>query len=108
MKIKVNKFNDYNNFFIADKESIKNWLTKKGWTALHAFQKKALGHVPIEDVFKAIDDGIVGISTKTQEREGHQMSILIGTESTLYYITEITKDDLEIDEETTITGDILK
>lgn len=109
MKIKVSNFENYTNFFIADRDSMKEWLKEKGWTALHGLgEKKPLGHVPIEKVFEDIDKGVVGISTNKEKREGHQLSILIDNVSTAYYITEIKLEDLDNDGTTKSTRDFSK
>jgi len=94
--IKAHRFNDYDYVFICDKESIKEWLTSKGWAELHETSKQSGDHVPMEKIFENIDKcEAVALYTKNVH-ENHRLTLMMENMDILYYnVLEVPRSEID-------------
>ena len=95
--IKAHPFGNYDYVFICDKESVKEWLTSKGWTELHEVSKDSGDHVPLEKIFENIDKcEAVALYTKNVH-ENHRLTLMMENMDILYYnVLEVPKEEIDV------------
>lgn len=106
MRLKATPVPNHTDLFYLDKENLKEWITSKGWTELHEFKSNNRlsngDHIPVKDIFKKIDEAEgIGVMLDARLSEDHQLSIMGKQESFLYYINDITMEDLDVQIEQT-------
>lgn len=94
--IKAHKFNDYDYVWIADEETVKEWLKKTGFTEIHEVNGRSGDHIPVEKVLENIDKCEAVVIYTKPVHDNHRLTLMMTQTNVLYYnVLEIPREEID-------------